>query len=459
VAPAIVVLGMHRSGTSCLAGMLASAGLASAGSTVRNWDNVRGHHEMLDLVRLNEAVLAHSSAHYRAPPTDLRWTDAHAALRDQLLCASIDGRPALLKDPRMLLTLPFWRASTIPFCAIGIVRHPLAVARSLATWRELPLIEGVALWLAHNQALAADHGPVIDFDQPADVIVAAVAALFDCDASLLAAAYDEQLVHHDDGDPPVVPGLDEAVALYRQLGGQGHRRAHFPRRELAVFDAKLREGDREAAVTAARAAIDVAPDRGAVLVPVMAALLRVRAHAEARVVLDHASLDDTGLLDLLRGKLALAVDDAAVAVTHLEAACAVTSPLYQARHLLPHALRRANRLAEARTALERVVTEALYPHGPLATLAEWSFLDGDHTAAVAGMARAIEAAPLHRRGRLRTRRAEWLRAAGDPAAARAELERAVDEDPTYARSRELLGETVFTRGVSIDPVSASTPHK
>ena len=88
--------------------------------------------------------------------------------------------------------------------------------------------------------------------------------------------------------------------------------------------------------------------------------------------------------------------------------------------------------------MEAVASAALYPHGPLATLAEWSWLDGDHRGALDGMHRAIAAAPLHRRGRLRTRRAEWLLEAGDPAAARGELEQAISEDPGYARSREVL---------------------
>ena len=92
---------MHRSGTSCLAGMLAAGGLASAGDAVRNWDNARGHHEMLDAVRLNEAVLAHSGGHWLSPPAEVRWTDEQAAARDRLLragstaarrCSRIRGR-------------------------------------------------------------------------------------------------------------------------------------------------------------------------------------------------------------------------------------------------------------------------------------------------------------------------------------------------------------------------------
>jgi Flp pilus assembly protein TadD len=474
---AIVVLGMHRSGTSCLAGMLAAGGLASAGDAVRNWDNARGHHEMLDAVRLNEAVLAHSGGHWLSPPAEVRWTDEQAVARDRLLRARIDGRPALLKDPRTLLTLPFWRASRVPYHSIGIVRHPLAVARSLESWRGVPLAEGVALWSSHNRALADDHArrgyALVDFEQPKAAVVAAVRAacaplapVIDptglrpapqaepvgspphdsprlIDEAGLAGAYEEHLVHHDDGDAPAVAGLDEAVALYRRLAGAGTgepaARPAFPRAELAAFERLLREGVAAAALQPARAALASVADAAAVLVPVVTSLLRRRAHAEARALIaEHAARLDDGLADLLHGKVLLALGDAAGAVRHLEAACAVARPFFQARHLLPQALRGAGRSAEARAAMRRAASEALYPHGPLATLAEWSWLDGDPREALAEMQQAIAAAPLHRRGRLRTRRAEWLLTQGDPVAARAELLRALDEDPGYGRSREVL---------------------
>ncbi len=451
---AIVVLGMHRSGTSCLAGMLAAGGLASAGEAVRNWDNARGHHEMLDAVRLNEAVLAHSGGHWLSPPAEVRWTDEQAAARDRLLRARIDGRPALLKDPRTLLALPFWRASGVPYHVLGIVRHPLAVARSLESWRGMPLAEGVALWSAHNRALAEDrarHGyALVDFEQPRAAVVAAVVAA--CaplapalDEAALAGAYEEHLVHHDGGDAPAVAGLDEAVALYRRLAGIGigagspAARPAFPRAELAAFARLLREGAIAAAIPPARAALASVTDAAAVLVPVVTSLVRHRAHAEARaLVAEHAARLDAGLADLLHGKVLLAMGDAASAVRHLEAACAAPRPFFQARHLLPQALRGAGRHAEARAALRRVASEALYPHGPIGTLAEWSWLDGEHRDALAEMQQAIAAAPLHRRGRLRTRRAEWLLAQGDPVAARRELLQAIDEDPGYGRSREVL---------------------
>src|SRR5262249_17405866 len=130
--------------------------------------------------------------------------------------------------------------------------------------------------------------------------------------------------------------------------------------------------------------------------------------------------------------------DAVAAVRHLEMACAQANPLFQARHLLPQALRAAGRHVDARAALRQVASAALYPHGPLATLAEWSWLDGARSDALAEMQQAIAAAPLHRRGRMRTRRAEWLIEQGDREAARRELVEAIEEDPGYGRSRDVL---------------------
>ena len=488
---AILVLGMHRSGTSCLARMLAAGGLASAGEAVRNWDNARGHFEMLDAVRLNEAVLAHSGGHWLSPPTDVRWTDEHAAARDRLLAARIVDRsaersvdrPALIKDPRTLLTLPFWRASRVPFHAVAIVRHPLAVARSLESWRGTPIAEGIALWTAHNEALLADRAThdfaLIDFDAPREVmIVAALSAArafaSDIDEVAFASAYEDQLVHHDGaaldaddvaGAPASEPAIrhivGDAYALYARLvdtatthtsdthdpraaiaGGKIARRGSYPRAAMTAFARRLDARDLAAAITSARdalaTAVDASADLAAVLVPIVTGLVRHRAFDAARAFIDeHAAHLEHGMADLLRAKVLLGANDASGAVAHLEAAIAVENPYHQARHLLPEALRRAGRPADARVALERIVGDTLYPHGPLSTLAEWSWLDGDHARAIDEMARAIESAPPNRRGRLRTRRAEWLLARGDAASARAEIERAIVEDPAYTRSRDV----------------------
>jgi Flp pilus assembly protein TadD len=247
-------------------------------------------------------------------------------------------------------------------------------------------------------------------------------------------------VHHGDGDVIDVPGLDEAIALYRRLGGGGPTaRASFPRRELAAFERRLAEGAGGDALDHARVALHAITDAAAVLVPIVTSLVRHRAYGSARVLIaEQAARLDPGVADLLHGKVLLAMNAPAQAVDHLEAACAIATPYFQARLLLAQALRAAGRHADARAAMEVAAAAALYPHGPLGTLAEWCWLDGARHDAVAGMQRAIAAAPPHRRGRLRTRRAEWLLELGDPVAARRELEQALAEDPGYPRSREVL---------------------
>jgi tetratricopeptide (TPR) repeat protein len=382
----------------------------------------------------------------------VRWTAEHAAARERLLSTAIDGRPALLKDPRTLLTLPFWRASSVPFHAIAIVRHPLAAARSLVAWRGMTLAEGLALWSAHNRALMTDRlqheYPLIDFEGSREEMIAAVSAACHgfapvIDAVAMAAAYEERLVHHDGEALPAIPGLADAEDLYRQLtgrvAGSMTTRRTYPHAAWAAFAEAVEAGDGARAVLAARAVADGIADVAAVLVPMVAALLRRRWNEQARVLVeDHRAALDAGLADLLLGKVALAAGDPVLSAAHLSAACSVPRPFFQARHLLPQALRQAGRFPEARAALVQIVGSALYPHGPLATLAEWAWLDGERAQALQYLGTAIDAAPPHRRGRLRTRRAEWLLADGDAAAARQDLERALAEDPAYQRAQVVL---------------------
>jgi hypothetical protein len=427
---AIVVLGMHRSGTSCLAGMLIAVGAQAPGTVIRNWDNARGHHEAVDAVRLNEAVLAHSGGHWLQPPATLRWLPEHAAERDRLL-----AQPhLLLKDPRTLLTLPFWCPPAARL--IGIIRHPLAVAHSLLAWRQMPVTEGLALWTAHNRVLLAAHRahgfPLLDFDAEPEAFLGAVGHAAEqlglpADPDLLRAAYAEDLVHHAGGECPDAA----ALALYRELQ-ERCLAAEAPRRAGSTFP-----WDELTDPTRAAAAIARAADPAAVAVPAVSGLLRAGRAADAVTLLDTVQLPPA-LGDLLAGKALLALGQADAAVQRLTAACTAAEPYYEARLLLPQALRQAGQFSAANTALSSLLATALYPHGPLSTLAEWAQLDGDNATARQRMAEAIAAAPPRKRGRLRTRLAEWLIAAGDALAAITQLELAGLEDPTWPRSRTLL---------------------
>jgi len=173
----ILVLGMHRSGTSCLAGCLEEAGLWLGEVNRSAPFNRKGNRENRSAMELNDKVLASVGAAWDRPPErDPEWDaaalDDLAALLDSYPCDRVWG----LKDPRVLLTSGVWLARTKPRL-VGTYRHPLEVAASLQrraeAWKDtMPHAHALALWRAYNQRLLARHDeaafPVLRYDQPAD---------------------------------------------------------------------------------------------------------------------------------------------------------------------------------------------------------------------------------------------------------------------------------------------------
>lgn len=166
--PPLAVLGMHRSGTSAVAGMLEdqgfSTGIAHRG---RLADNPRGTRENQDLVRLDDAVLQLNGYEWDRPPTDidLRFTAHYVRRRDRFV-ADMGSCPAILKDPRMVLLRQLWNG--VPLRPIGVIRNPLAVSVSLRR-REPQRTEDECLriWSTYNghllRWLEAEPFPVIEF--------------------------------------------------------------------------------------------------------------------------------------------------------------------------------------------------------------------------------------------------------------------------------------------------------
>ena len=178
---AVCILGMHRSGTSCLAGCLESAGL-QLGEVVE-WApfNLKGNRENLDIRALNDDVLATSGGAWDAPPAQLRWTPAQEARRD----AIVEGLSALgdlwgFKDPRVVLTLPFWQERVGKLRVAATFRHPLAVAQSLAARQDVPLERGIWLWREYNERLLRyvrqSEAALVSFDAPREEYLGALRA-------------------------------------------------------------------------------------------------------------------------------------------------------------------------------------------------------------------------------------------------------------------------------------------
>lgn len=172
--PAIFVLGMHRSGTSCLTGVLQACGVYLGEVSTRNPNNLRGNRENRRVNALNESLLQLNGGSWRQPVFISNWSPEHALLRDELVTelSDIAGRNWwAIKDPRLLFTLPFWLDAIQPRF-IGTFRHPVSVARSLAGRQSQPLSfdQGIALWQKYNTNLLALHEqspfPLVNFDLP-----------------------------------------------------------------------------------------------------------------------------------------------------------------------------------------------------------------------------------------------------------------------------------------------------
>ncbi|MEY2518419.1 MAG: hypothetical protein QOF24_178, partial [Verrucomicrobiota bacterium] len=159
---AVVILGMHRSGTSALGGALDIAGvnfgprLAPAGK-----DNEKGYWEHPEIVNLHEELLGQlSSSWNNDAPMPSNWVKSGIAQDIQLLLRGVLERDFSglvlfgLKDPRMCRLMPLWfpifeKLQIRPHFILA-VRHPWEVAQSLAKRDSLSPAKSYLLWLQHT---------------------------------------------------------------------------------------------------------------------------------------------------------------------------------------------------------------------------------------------------------------------------------------------------------------------
>ena len=164
---AYLVLGMHRSGTSAITQVLALAG-AELPRNVMGGDehNAKGYFEPWKIALFNDERLRAAGAAWDdvfafpfrelASRAERDWTTRAEALFAEEYG---DATFPLLKDPRVTVLLPLWRTildglDVSARCVIP-VRHPLAVAGSLARRNGFSPEKSVLLWSAYMLAAEA----------------------------------------------------------------------------------------------------------------------------------------------------------------------------------------------------------------------------------------------------------------------------------------------------------------
>jgi hypothetical protein len=157
----LVVLGMHRSGTSATTRAMAALGadLGDRLMPAADGNNDKGFFEDYDIVKLNVELMAAAGMEWhslgeldtsRIPGERLEAFHAEALATLRAKCR---GKIFALKDPRLARLIKFWKpvfdSVGVPVKYVLSVRHPLSVARSLAKRDGMVEEKAVQLWLEH----------------------------------------------------------------------------------------------------------------------------------------------------------------------------------------------------------------------------------------------------------------------------------------------------------------------
>ena len=159
-----MVLGMHRSGTSMLTGLLYMAGGYTFGGHLHQGKaNVKGFFERFDVVGQNEKFFKSQGITWNKNVLNFDWEKAlgdkesgdipfNGGNRFFRFTRDEENVPWLQKDPRMCITLKAWLKLMDEEPAILFTyRHPLEVALSLnKAFRNVDVTRGLKLWIAYN---------------------------------------------------------------------------------------------------------------------------------------------------------------------------------------------------------------------------------------------------------------------------------------------------------------------
>jgi hypothetical protein len=177
---AVLVLGMHRSGTSALARGLQMLGVYLGNDFISpKPDNPTGYWEDRNIYEINERLLAVfglkweevaliDDARWDAPGVEALRTEAVAYLRSQFVSHSLWG----FKDPRTIRLLPFWRSVLrsleVDESYLLVIRNPRSVANSLIRRHGMDAVTAHLLWLVYvvpNLSMIANRPFIVaDYD-------------------------------------------------------------------------------------------------------------------------------------------------------------------------------------------------------------------------------------------------------------------------------------------------------
>jgi tetratricopeptide (TPR) repeat protein len=243
----VVVLGLHRGGTSLCAKIVSGLGFSLGPRLLQpGFDNPDGYYEHAEINRLHETLLTQLGATWdtawsvrEALDANSLTSEAHATVSQLKAVVAeqieIGGGQWAFKDPRTAWLLPIWirlfdDLKVTPTWLLA-VRNPCAVAASLQARNHMPLELGELLWIEHYLNALRHLAPQIAlvvhyeswFSSPGDQIRAVARAL---DASpakvaeIVASSVIADLRHNEPGGAEPILGLTREI--YGWLCAQDH---------------------------------------------------------------------------------------------------------------------------------------------------------------------------------------------------------------------------------------------
>jgi len=243
---AVLMLGMHRSGTSAATGALVLRGTWPGEQLMSATpDNPKGYFENLGIFAIHEQLLkalGHAWDDLRPLPEGWLNQDAAISARNQLrtlIAAELMPHPVwVVKDPRLCRLLPLWLPLLdelgIATSAVIVVRDPREVAASLLTRDEWPPELSRELWWQHLEG--AIHGsrnlprhvltyPRLLADPAAEMDALINALHLNLPSATPAVLRKLQTfisadIRHHRADNDLAPGWEASLCLYRELSVQ-----------------------------------------------------------------------------------------------------------------------------------------------------------------------------------------------------------------------------------------------
>lgn len=164
----IIVLGMHRGGTSLAAELVVRWGAYGSEGALQAADasNPQGYWEYSQLVSFNDELLRAVDSRWNVPPgdSDKALLEALAQQSDfrgraiQLLQEmQTEGRPWFWKDPRLSILTPFWKQLWGPVVYIVAIRDPSDIAVSLEARDGFSTSTSFLLWQRYMSEILVDE--------------------------------------------------------------------------------------------------------------------------------------------------------------------------------------------------------------------------------------------------------------------------------------------------------------